>query len=95
MGGLSAPRMASALEAARGGCIENGYGGIREEETWGKRAPWCDCGGRIDGTAGGLAVFDYETNPRKPTNWHARDYWLMTANRCGWRRYRTQSRKEI
>ncbi len=91
-GGLLAVRAATALEAAQGGCIENGYGGIGEVETWGRRAPWCDRSGTIDGKMLGLAVFDHETNPRYPTNWHVRDYGLMTANCFGLRHYRPKDK---
>ena len=87
-GGLLSVRVASSMDAKNpdGGRIVNGYGGIQERETWGKRAPWCDYSGPVP-VAGaawyGVTLMDYETNPRHPTYWHVRDYGLMTANCFG------------
>lgn len=58
----------------------------------GQRGPWCGRSGMINGKTVGLAVFDYETNPRYPTNWHGRDYGLMTVNGLGWRHHRPQDK---
>ncbi|MEM8735123.1 MAG: PmoA family protein, partial [Planctomycetota bacterium] len=62
------------------GPIANGQAvnseGIREKEIWGKRAPWIDYWGKVDGQVVGIAVFDHPTNLRHPTWWHARDYGL-------------------
>jgi hypothetical protein len=79
-GGLLSVRVATSMDVANGGRIENGYGGIDERETWGKCAPWCDYSGIADGQHVGIAVFDHESNPRYPTGWHVRNYGLMTAN---------------
>ncbi len=90
-GGLISVRVATALDVDRGGRIENGYGGIDEAETWGKRAPWCDYSGTINGLPVGIAVLDHEENPRYPTWWHVRNYGLMTANCFAWSYYRPGS----
>jgi len=82
-GGPLALRVASALEGKRGGLIENAYGGRREGETWGKRAPWVDYSGVIDGEAVGVALMDHPTSFRHPTYWHVRDYGLFCANPFG------------
>ena len=82
-GGILSVRVNSAMEGARGGVIENGCGGIGEAECWGKPAPWCDYSGTVDGRHVGIAVFDWRENPGYPTNWHVRDYGLMTANIFG------------
>ncbi len=87
-GGLVAVRVASSMDVRNGGRIENGYGGINETETWGKKAPWCDYSGVVGGKRVGLALLDHETNPRYPTEWHVRDYGLMTANCFAWHDYR-------
>ncbi len=79
-GGLLSVRVATPMDAAKGGRIENAFGGVNEAETWGKPAPWCDYSGEVDGRRVGIAVFDHEANPRFPTRWHVRDYGLMTAN---------------
>ena len=48
-GGILSVRVTSSMDAARGGRIENSYGGINEAETWGKRAAWCDYSGPVEG----------------------------------------------
>lgn len=65
------------------GKIENAYGGINENETWGKMAQWCDYSGFVDSNKVGIAVFDHPKNFRYPTYWHVRNYGLMTANIFG------------
>ncbi len=87
-GGLLSVRVATSMDASNGGRIQNGYGGINEEETWGKSAPWCDYSGVVEGKQVGIAVFDHEENPRYPTGWHVRNYGLMTANCFAWSYYR-------
>lgn len=88
-GGLISIRLASSLDGPtkrhpeNQGQIENSYGGRQEEETWGKRAMWCDYYGPLDGETVGVCMMDYPTNPRYPTHWHVRAYGLMTANPFG------------
>ena len=57
--------------------------GVRDGETWGKRAAWCDYYGPVNGTIVGVAIFDHPQNPRHPTWWHVRDYGLFAANPFG------------
>ncbi|HEY3862315.1 MAG TPA: PmoA family protein [Verrucomicrobiae bacterium] len=62
--------------------------GVRDEDTWGKRADWCDYYGPVSGGTNGaetlgVAIFDHPSNPRHPTNWHVRDYGLFAANPFG------------
>src|ERR1035438_5884290 len=57
--------------------------GVRDGDTWGKRADWCDYYGPIDGKVVGIAIFDDPRNPRHPTTWHVRDYGLFAANPFG------------
>jgi len=57
--------------------------GVRDGETWGKRAAWCDYYGPADGKILGVAIFDHPQNPRHPTWWHVRDYGLFAANPFG------------
>ena len=83
-GGFLSVRVASSMEEQRGGgVIVNGCGGVREAETWGKRAPWCDYSGPIGGAWYGITLLDHPHNPRFPTYWHVRAYGLMTANCVG------------
>ncbi len=57
--------------------------GVRDGETWGKRANWCDYYGPVEGKIVGAAIFDHPDNPRHPTWWHVRDYGLFAANPFG------------
>jgi len=65
-----------------GGHIVNSEG-VRDGDTWGKRAAWCDYFGPVDGKTVGVAIFDHPSNPRHPTWWHVRDYGLFAANPFG------------
>jgi hypothetical protein len=84
-GGLLSIRVAPTMDGLRsdGGTILNGFGGVGEAETWGKRAPWCDYSGPVQGDWCGICMMDHPSNPRHPTYWHVRDYGLMTANCFG------------
>ena len=57
--------------------------GVRDGQTWGKRADWCDYYGPVEGKTVGIAIFDHPRNPRHPTWWHVRDYGLFAANPFG------------
>ncbi len=57
--------------------------GVRDGQTWGKRADWCDYYGPVEGKTVGIAIFDHPQNPRHPTWWHVRDYGLFAANPFG------------
>jgi len=83
-GGIASIRVAPCMKADGGdGVLVNSYGGTQMDETWGKRAHWCDYFGPLDGKTVGAAIFDTPGNFRYPTYWHARDYGLMTANPFG------------
>ena len=82
-GGIISVRVASSMEGRHGGLIENALGAVTEEETWGKRAAWCDYSGPVGDRTVGIALFDHPANLRYPTYWHVRDYGLMTANPFG------------
>jgi hypothetical protein len=57
--------------------------GVRDGDTWGKRANWVDYHGLVDGKLVGVAIFENPQNPRHPTWWHVRDYGLFAANPVG------------
>jgi hypothetical protein len=57
--------------------------GVRDKETWGKQAAWCDYYGPVGDKIVGVAIFDHPSNPRHPTSWHVRDYGLFAANPFG------------
>jgi hypothetical protein len=88
-GGLVSVRVATSMDGPTRqrpdgkGRIENSYGAVSEEETWGRRAMWCDYAGPVDGEIVGICMMDHPTNPRYPTYWHVRAYGLMTANPFG------------
>jgi hypothetical protein len=83
--GTMAIRIAESMRLSGGlgkGRIVNSRG-LRDKETWGKRAEWCDYYGPVDGKTVGVAIFDHPANPRHPTWWHVRDYGLFAANPFG------------
>ncbi len=57
--------------------------GVKDDQTWGKRAKWVDYYGPIGGHTVGVAIFDHPDNPRHPTWWHVRNYGLFAANPFG------------
>jgi len=81
--GTIAVRVNEQMEVSNGGQIVNAHGGINDDECWGKRAPWVDYFGIVDGQQVGLAIFDHPGNFRHPTWWHVRGYGLFTANCWG------------
>jgi hypothetical protein len=68
--------------AASAGHIVNSEG-VRDGDTWGKRAAWCDYFAEHDGRTYGVAIFDHPQNIRHPTWWQVRDYGLFGANPFG------------
>ncbi|MFN3322888.1 MAG: PmoA family protein [Bryobacteraceae bacterium] len=54
-----------------------------EKAVWGKRFPWVDYSGELDGEKVGVAIFDHPSNPKHPTYWHSRAYGLFAANIFG------------
>lgn len=61
--------------------------GSRDDDAWGKKGPWCDYYGPVDGETIGVAIFDHPDNLRYPTWWHVRDYGLFAANPFGKRHF--------
>lgn len=88
-GGLASVRVAPSMDvrAGLGGKIENANGGRNEDETWGKRAAWCDYTGPVNEKTVGITIMDHPDSFRHPTYWHVRNYGLMTANPFGLSHY--------
>ena len=80
--GTMAVRLAETMrlkgKAGQGHIVNSA--GVRDGQTWGKRAEWCDYYGPVEGRTVGIAIFDHPKNPRHPTWWHVRDYGLFAAN---------------
>jgi hypothetical protein len=81
--GAFAIRLAEPFTAKGGGKMSNAEGKVGMREVWGKRSPWVDYTGTLDGEALGVAIFDHPSNPRHPTYWHARDYGLFALDPFG------------
>ena len=83
--GMMAVRLAPTMRLK--GKVGQGHivnsAGVRDAQTWGKRADWCDYYGPVEGKTVGIAIFDHPQNPRHPTWWHVRDYGLFAANPFG------------
>lgn len=76
-------RLATSLSEDRTGKMVNAEGRETEKNVWGKRSPWVDYYGQVDGKTVGVAIFDHPSNPRHPTYWHSRAYGLFAANPFG------------
>ncbi len=76
-------RLATTLNENRTGRMVNAEGKETEKNVWGKRSPWVDYFGQVDGQTVGVAIMDHPSNPRHPTYWHARAYGLFAANIFG------------
>ncbi len=81
--GTFAIRVAEPINERRGGTLVNAHGAKGEKAVWGKRAPWADYYGQIDGETYGIAIFDHPDNPKHPPFWHARAYGLFAVNIFG------------
>jgi len=71
-----------AVDTKQGGHIVTSTG-ITDKDAWGKRAPWVDYSGPVDGETLGVAMLNHPTSFRYPTSWHVRTYGLFTANCFG------------
>lgn len=85
--GMMGIRVAGSLkpDAKMGGKLINAQGEVNDE-TWGKKSPWVDYSGPVDGPGGetvGISVMNHPSSFRYPTNWHARTYGLCGANPFG------------
>lgn len=78
--GSIAVRVATSMDGARGGTIENSLGGRGEKECWGKQANWCDYSGEVDGATYGIAIFNRPESFGGAPRWHVRDYGLFAVN---------------
>jgi hypothetical protein len=76
-------RLATSMTEDKGGRMVNAEGKETEKDVWGKRSPWVDYFGQVDGQTVGVAIFDNPANPRHPTYWHSRAYGLFAANPFG------------
>lgn len=93
--GTFALRLARQLEEAKqSGTMKNAGGATKEKDVWGKRSPWVDYSGTLDGESLGIAIFDHPSNPRHPTYWHSRAYGLFAANMFGVRDFERDKTKD-
>jgi len=90
--GTFAIRLAPSLEEPyrgapevpkRTGKMVNAEGLEGEKDVWGKRSPWVDYFGEVEGEKLGIAILDHPGNPKHPTYWHSRSYGLFAANIFG------------
>ncbi|MBM3726857.1 MAG: hypothetical protein FJW40_15730 [Acidobacteria bacterium] len=81
--GVFAIRLARELEEERTGTMLAAEGNSKEKNVWGKRSPWVDYSGSIQGEQLGIAILDHPGNPKHPTYWHSRAYGLFAANIFG------------
>jgi hypothetical protein len=70
------------VDTKKGGQIVNSDG-LTDGAAWGKRAPWVDYHGPVEGETMGIAVMNHPSSFRYPTYWHVRTYGLFAANPFG------------
>ena len=70
------------VDSKKGGRLINSYG-VTDKAAWGKRAPWVDYHGPVNGKTVGVAILNHPSSFRHPTPWHVRTYGLFTANPFG------------
>jgi hypothetical protein len=88
-------RLATSMTEDKGkGKMVNAEGGQTEKQVWGKRSPWVDYSGPVDGKTVGVAIFDNPASPRYPTYWHSRAYGLFAANIFGVRDFTNDKSKD-
>jgi hypothetical protein len=88
-------RLATSMQEDKfGGKMTISEGREGEKQVWGKRAPWLDYVGKVDGQTVGVAVFDHPSNPRHPTYWHTRAYGLLAANPFGVHDFEADPKKD-
>jgi hypothetical protein len=101
--GMFAIRMAAGLEEKdkkslpnppRTGVMVNAEGLKGEKAAWGKRSPWMDYSGELNGEKVGVAILDNPLNPRFPTYWHSRAYGLFAANVFGVKAFENDPAKD-
>ena len=82
--GFFAIRLRDELSETKGtGKMTNAEGKSAMKQVWGKKSPWVDYAGTLEGKKVGVTIMDHPANPRHPTYWHARDYGLFAANAFG------------
>ncbi len=81
--GLEEKDKKSLPKPPRTGLMVSAEGGKGEKNVWGKRSPWVDYAGELNGEKLGIAIFDNPANPKHPTYWHSRSYGLFAANIFG------------
>jgi hypothetical protein len=93
--GTFALRLTPQLQEDKGtGKMTNAEGKTTERQVWGKRSPWVDYAGTLDGEALGVAMFDHPSNPHHPTYWHSRAYGLFALNAYGVRDFERDKTKD-
>ncbi len=81
--GMFALRLTAPLDGKHTGKMISAEGKVGEKLVWGKRSPWVDYVGQLEGETMGVAILDHPSNPKHPTYWHSRDYGLFAANIFG------------
>jgi hypothetical protein len=92
--GVFAIRLATPLEEKHTGKMISADGGEGEKNVWGKRSPWVDYSGEIEGEKLGIAIFDHPSSLGHPTYWHSRAYGLFAANIFGLHDFENDKQKD-
>jgi hypothetical protein len=83
--GLEVPGKGVPTSPPRTGKMVDSEGRESEANVWGRRAPWVDVYGEVEGQKVGIAIMNHPSSDRYPTFWHCRAYGLCAANMWGLR----------
>ncbi len=81
---LFSARVVPELSVEQGGTLVNAEGLKGEEETWGKKSPWCDYFGERDGVVEGIAIMSHPQNRWYPEPWFTRNYGFFSPTPMQW-----------
>ena len=70
------------VDAGKGGQVTNADGKTNKA-AWGKKSPWVDYNGPVDGDQVGITIHDHPSSFGHPCRWHVRTYGLFAANPFG------------
>ena len=70
------------VDAKLGGLITSAEG-KNNKEAWGKKSPWVNYSGPVNGKPVGITIHDHPSSFGYPCRWHVRTYGLFAANPFG------------
>ncbi len=82
------------VDAKMGGVITNAEGETNKD-AWGKKSPWVDYSGPVDGETVGITIHAHPSGFGAPCRWHVRTYGLVRSQSVRGSRLRGWTRNEL